>query len=311
MNNVGATPDGTMSCGFLGDPIQNNTWYSLTIPATACAGQTLNIETSSDGSNTLTDTQLGVWDICDGTELACDDDSGASLFSLVTLLIGTDVNPGETIYITLDGYFTLCGTTNICSYITTPACPVIDHTPDVTSVCHGGDVTFTPGAACTLGADLDGDGFEDQLADLYVYIDPATGEPGTAPAPLTIVPGTQNSQMLTLHPDWLLLEFDGDCATPLVGTLINTGCLPVDASLAIVTYNYALDSDCDGDVSEYDGCAMLPFTITVYPDPADFEVVTTPGICGTAPTATLQLMDGTVCSTQTGTVPTCTTAIPK
>jgi hypothetical protein len=307
VNNVGATPDGSMSCGLFGDPIQNNTWYSLTIPATACAGQTLNIETSSDGS-TLNDTQLGVWDICGGTELACNDDKPANLYSLVTLLIGTDVNPGETIYITLDGYFALCGTTNICSYITTPACPVIDHTPDVTSVCHNGNVTFTPGATCTLGADLNGDGVEDQLADLYVYIDPATGEPGTAPAPLTIVPGTQLSQMATLHPNWLALVFDGNCATPLVGTLINTGCLPVNASLAIVTYNYALDSDCDGDESEYDGCAMLPFTITVYPDPADFEVVTTPGICGTAPTATLQLMDGTVCSTQTGTVPTCVAA---
>jgi hypothetical protein len=301
VSNVGATPDGTMSCGVAADPIQNNTWYSLTIPATACAGHTLTIETSSDGSNTLTDTQLGVWDLCGGTELACDDDSGPSLYSLVTLLIGTDVNPGETIYITLDGYFSDCGTANICSYTTPPACPVIDHTPDVTSVCHGGDVTFTPGAACTLNG-------TDQVADLYVYIDPATGQPGTAPAPLTIAPGTQGSQMATLHPDWLLLALDGDCGTPLVGTLINTGCLPVNASLAIVTYNYVLDSDCDGNPSEYDGCAMLPFTITVYPDPADFEVVTTPGICGTAPTATLQLMDGTVCNTQTGTVPTCVAA---
>ncbi len=311
VGNAGATADGTMSCGFLGDPIQNNVWYSLTIPATACAGQTLTIEMSDDGTTTLNDPQLGVFDACGvgGTEIGCNDD-GVGLYSLVSLFIdGTTVFPGQTLFLTVDGYAGDCGTANICSYITDPVCPVIDFTPDVTSVCHNGTVTFTAGATCTLGADLDGDGLADQLADLYVYIDPATGQPGTAPAPLVIAPGTQFSEMPTMHPDWAVLQTDADCATPLVGQLINTQCDPVNASLAIVTYNYALDSDCDGDVSEYDGCAMLPFTITVYPDPTNFTVVPTPGVCGTAPTASLQLIsDGTECDVHSGTAPTCVAA---
>lgn len=300
VSNLGATADGAASCVA----IENNVWYSVTIPTTACAGQTLNVEMSDDGTTTLDDPQLVIFDACGGTEVACDDDSGVDFYSLATVLIdGINITPGQTLYITIDGFGGDCGTANICSYITNSACPVIDHTPDVTAVCHMGNVTFTPGAACTL------DGI-DQVADLYVYIDPATGEPGTAPAPLTIVPGTQASQMAALHPDWQLLNSDGDCATPLVAQLINTSCAPVNASLAIVTYNYALDSDCDGDASEYDGCMMLPFSITVYPDPNNFMVTTTPGTCGTAPTAVLELLDGTDCATQTGTASTCTTALP-
>jgi hypothetical protein len=290
--NAGATDSGiTLSCGayFGGD-----VWYAVTVPS-GC--DDLVIETSDDGTGGI-DTQIGVFDACGGTLIDCDDDGAGFPFSQVIIPAGT-VTAGTTLYVSVSEFANNeCGTFNICAYTQTHVCPVIDFAPDVTSVCSGGNVTFTAGALCTLVA-------PDQVADLYVYIDPMTGQPGTAPAPLNIAPGTQTSQMASLHPDWINLFFDGDCATPLVGNLINTQCAPTQASLAIVTYDYSRDSDCDGDFSEYDGCALQMFSVTIYPDINNFTVTTTPGGCGTAATATLELIsDGTDCATQTGTIPT-------
>jgi len=292
--NVGATDSGiTLNCGSYSG---GDVWYAVTVPS-GC--DDLVIETSDDGTGGI-DTQIGVFDACGGTLIACDDD-GAGIpfaFSQVIIPAGT-VTAGTTLYVSVSEFFNNnCGTFNICAYTQATACPVIDFAPDVTSVCSGGNVTFTAGALCTLVA-------PDQVADLYVYIDPMTGQPGTAPAPLNIAPGTQTSQMASLHPDWINLFFDGDCATPLVGNLINTQCAPTQASLAIVTYDYSRDSDCDGDFSEYDGCALQMFSVTIYPDINNFTVTTTPGGCGAAATATLELIsDGTDCATQTGAIPT-------
>ena len=289
--NIGATDSGiTLSCGFYAG---GDVWYAVTVPNNC---EDLVIETSDDGTGGI-DTQIGVFDACGGTLIDCDDDSAGFPFSQVIIPAGT-VTAGTTLYVSVSEFLNNnCGTFNICAYTQAPACPVIDFAPDVTSVCSGGNVTFTAGALCTLIA-------PDQVADLYVYIDPATGQPGTAPAPLNIAPGTQNSQMATLHPDWIALSFDGDCATNLVGNLINTQCAPTQASLAIVTYDYSRDSDCDGDASEYDGCGLQMFSVTIYPDLNNFTVTTTPGGCGTAATATLELIsDGTDCATQTGAVP--------
>lgn len=67
-SNVGATTDGTASCGFLNRPGDKDIWWKFTAPST---GMT-TIDTC--GSAAGLDTVLNVFDACGGVELACNDD---------------------------------------------------------------------------------------------------------------------------------------------------------------------------------------------------------------------------------------------
>jgi hypothetical protein len=112
-----AGPD-ALPCSFGGDATQNDVWVSFVAPASG----NVVIETSADGSFTLTDTQIGLYDACGGTQLGCDDDSGVSLFSLITIP-ACDLTAGATYYVQIDGYNGDAGTCNITVSVTDlPGC---------------------------------------------------------------------------------------------------------------------------------------------------------------------------------------------
>ena len=176
--NVSATASGetpTPSCGNFG--AGQDVWYSVTVPASG----NVTIETASNAGSSLTDTVMSAYTGSCGnlTEIACDDDGGTSLFSLISL-IGRI--PGETIYIRAFEYgnntfdtFKISAYDSTCSGVattwngtawdngapdaTTPA--IIDGTyntstnGDITAcsleVTANGDVTVTDGNFISIG----------------------------------------------------------------------------------------------------------------------------------------------------------------
>jgi len=110
VDNSCATPDGpAQTCMFLNDPVQGDVWVSFVAPAGQ--GQ-LNIATTGDGSITLTDTGIAVYQGCGGPQIGCDDDSGVGLFSLIQISL-CDLNAGGTYYVQIDGFNGDSGTANI------------------------------------------------------------------------------------------------------------------------------------------------------------------------------------------------------
>jgi hypothetical protein len=110
IDNSCATPGGpAQPCMFGNDPIQNDIWVSFVAPA---ASGTVVIATSGDGSLTLTDTGIALYDACGGNQIGCDDDGGTGLFSLITIS-ACDLTPGNTYFIQIDGYNGDSGTCNI------------------------------------------------------------------------------------------------------------------------------------------------------------------------------------------------------
>jgi len=86
-------------CWFAGDPVDNDVFHWFVAPNAAVTIETFAV----DGSG-FTDTQLQVFESCDAeASIACDDDGGAGLFSLIDFECG-ELTPGETYWIQLDGF---------------------------------------------------------------------------------------------------------------------------------------------------------------------------------------------------------------
>ena len=88
-------------------------WYSITLNDEA----DVTIETIDDGSGSF-DTQLVLYDGCGGIEIACDDDGGTGLLSL----INTGCIPAGTYVIMVDGYAADNGTVDLAVTIDEAAC---------------------------------------------------------------------------------------------------------------------------------------------------------------------------------------------
>lgn len=92
---LNATDDAivTPSCAY-NNTQNSDVWYSVVIPASG----SITVETQADTANSLVDTTVALFEGTCGTltEVACDDDSGTGLLSLVSL---TGRTPGEVIYI--------------------------------------------------------------------------------------------------------------------------------------------------------------------------------------------------------------------
>lgn len=76
-DNTGAGDETTATCAFnLTDT--GDVWFSFTPTASGPYNFT------TDGTTGISDTVLSIYDVCGGTQLACDDDSGAGLYSTIT-----------------------------------------------------------------------------------------------------------------------------------------------------------------------------------------------------------------------------------
>lgn len=98
------------SCWWVANPL-NSIWYSFVAPSSGKASVSTSFENTSLG-----DTHIAIYDVGDCadmttlTELACDEDSGVLFTSFATT---TDLTPGKTYYIQVDGYQDNVGTFKI------------------------------------------------------------------------------------------------------------------------------------------------------------------------------------------------------
>jgi len=114
IDNSCATADGPdQSCAFLGAATENDIWVSFVAPASG----NVRIQASGDGSLTLTDTVIEVYDACGGNSVGCDDDAGVGLFSLVNIA-ACDLVAGQTYYVQITGWQGDSGTANLLISIT-------------------------------------------------------------------------------------------------------------------------------------------------------------------------------------------------
>ncbi len=90
--------------------IETDVFFSFTTPI----GPTvITLETSFDGSGTLTDTQMAVFDGCGGNLVAANDDGAADQFMSKLTFDCNDLTPNTTYYVLIDGWQGDTGTANL------------------------------------------------------------------------------------------------------------------------------------------------------------------------------------------------------
>ena len=104
ISNIGAYEnegqDGWCWAFGAGEAEQTSIWYSFTTPEYPV---NVILETFSDGSNTLTDTQFGLYLECDDEMIYCDGNSGQGLFAAFYFQCG-ELEPNTTYLLQIDGY---------------------------------------------------------------------------------------------------------------------------------------------------------------------------------------------------------------
>ncbi len=103
-----------------GEGEQSSIWFTFTTPSVP---STIHIEAISDGSNTLTDTQFGLFETCGGDMIACDGNGGQGLLSAFTFDCG-DLELNTTYILMIDGYYGDSGTCWLDYSVTEGCAPV-------------------------------------------------------------------------------------------------------------------------------------------------------------------------------------------
>ncbi len=135
--------NGVDNGGYLGGDV----WFSFIAPSSGIT----TIETSDDGSGPF-DSVIEIFDACNGSRLACNDDfAGPEGFSRITL---TDLIPGNTYYVAVWEYLNQnIGSFNICAYdpILTP-----DECAGAIQLPVGNDICTNPVTTSNAGASSSG-----------------------------------------------------------------------------------------------------------------------------------------------------------
>lgn len=152
--NVCSAQNGSAPFCFL-DGVQNDVWYFIIAPSN---GKVV-VTCTTGGASPILDTQLALYDACEGTAMYCDDDSGDNDHAKIEIEC-SELTPGNTYYIQVDGFNGEVGTFNIsydiedvngCTDINAAnynACATIDD-----GSCH--ENGCTDGAACNFNANAD------------------------------------------------------------------------------------------------------------------------------------------------------------
>ncbi len=90
--------------------VEVDVFYSFTTPPNA---STISIETSFDGTGTLTDTQIAIFAGCGGTLIAANDDGGTDQYMSKLIFDCGDLAEGTTYLVLIDGYAGDQGTANL------------------------------------------------------------------------------------------------------------------------------------------------------------------------------------------------------
>jgi hypothetical protein len=104
-----------------GEGEQSSIWYTFTTPEEPSA---ITIEAITDGSNTFTDTQFGLFEECGGEMIYCDGNSGNGLMSKFEFACG-ELESNTTYILLVDGYLGDSGTCYL-EYIVQSPCEVVE-----------------------------------------------------------------------------------------------------------------------------------------------------------------------------------------
>ena len=133
INNSQATNTGDIwgECWGFGDgeAEQNSLWYTFTTPDVPAS---IHIETFSDGTNSLTDTQFGIFESCGGDMIYCDGNSGSGLFSAFNFACG-ELAENTTYILMIDGWNGDSGSC-LLYFAADTSCTVISGCTDPTAI---------------------------------------------------------------------------------------------------------------------------------------------------------------------------------
>lgn len=273
--NVGATDSTTAptpsGCGAFnptGSYGGEDVWFKVTVPA---SGQ-LTFETSDAGG--LGDTVMAIYSgTCAGTltPLACDDDSGRDLFSLITL---TGQTPGATLFIRVWDYGgNDTGTFGIC--VSSPSCfaPIVGTTTPI------GTTTATINWAPTI---VPSSGYE--YAYSTVNVAPASGT-STAALTAALTGLSQNTTYYVFvrsfcgagdYSPWASGTFTTSIAPPVTtGVAICAGGSGTISATALCSTPSNIGTTINGTFnSATDPVALRPDTAIISTDPCLFDIYT-------------------------------------
>ena len=121
-------------------------WFSFTAD-----GDGGNYKFETLGPGTMTDTVVSVYDVCGGTELACDDDAGTGLYSLINSLA---LAANQTVVVRVAGYNGANGTCNLEITDLSAILPPANDTCGVANIvlADGANGPFTSAGATQDGA---------------------------------------------------------------------------------------------------------------------------------------------------------------
>ncbi len=123
------------TCGF-NATFTRDGWYTLTAPP---AGAAYSLATTpAVGANLMNDPVLSVYDACGGTELACDDDGGPGLHSLINSVV---LAPNQVVVIRIAGFNNTAGRCVLT--ITETAAPMVPPNDECSAATNVGVGTFT------------------------------------------------------------------------------------------------------------------------------------------------------------------------
>ena len=125
-----------------GEGEQTSIWYTFTTPSTPAS---IHLEALYDGSNTLTDTQFGIFETCGGEMIYCDGNSGQGLMSAFDFECGElDVN--TTYILMIDGWFGDAGTCYLNYSVDTACATEVLGCTDPQALNYNPDATIDDGS---------------------------------------------------------------------------------------------------------------------------------------------------------------------
>ena len=245
--------------------VEADVFYTFTMPASPTV---VTLETSFDGSGTLTDTQMAIFDACAGNLVGANDDGGADLYmSFLSFDCGA-LNANQTYYVLIDGYAGDQGTANLTLTFDNSTCGTPGCT-DATACNYDAGATVDDGSClyfdeCGNCGGTDTAGCTDINACNYdatadcddgscLYFDECGNCGGTDTAGCTDI-NACNYDATADCDDGTCLYFDecGNC-----GGTDTAGCTDINAC------NYDATADCDdGSCLYFDECGNCGGTDT-------------------------------------------------
>lgn len=267
-------------CSFETD-VDNDVWYSFTTPTDAAQ---VTITTIEDGSFTVDDTQLALFDACGGNFVAGNDDIGGGNFMSQLFFDCGDLAANTTYFILVDGYNGNSGTFDLELVIDEAICVNIPGCTDADAINFNAAATADDGSCIVPDCDPADDGvaIAPTSSETYCYVN----NDNTA---FTYVADNAGDQVIVAFTAGTIegccdevTIYDGTTdADPVVGVFTDLSDLVVESTSGALTVVFTSDFSVSCDSGSQDQAAW-----DVYCGSAAIAGCTDPTACNFDPAAT-------------------------